>query len=518
MSGPRIVFCSNNHIYDASLYDACPYCSKIETERKEIGVPDTGFAGEPVDIFGPSGADDDPYGATVAGTGPAPTGGSYPFGEPFGDADSGSFFSDDMTLKGDYRPFESLEGTSKRSDGPEAKMSFGTENPEAEAASGADRPWEETSSGADNSEAEAGVSRSAEGFPGEALQNAPESGSEVFQIDPESDSEVYQNAPESDSEVYQDDPESGPEFLPSDGGAESEPSDEEEIPEFKIPFFTKDGVPDPRNIDTSMGLAESMNGSSSGEDKESPKEGEEALKSFEASEEAVKSPEADGEAVKSPEAGEEAVKSPEEEEAAVKSSDRGEEAVIKDPVQKDTDDPAASTIPSQPLGETLKGSNHPAQNGSAFGESDQSARKEAFSAASSGEAAGGYWESDDSYEEEDEWESFPLKNEGPVRGWFVLQNGIQKDHSIELCRKSMFIYDYEGMCLIFSRQMENMTLLATIEQYKAVSILPEPGVPFEVNGEPRRSCGRLGAYMKLRIGSHQVVYVPIDDRLLNGER
>ena len=508
MSGPRIVFCSNNHIYDASLYDACPYCSKIETERKEIGVPDTGFAGEPVDIFGPSGADDDPYGATVAGTGPAPTGGSDPFGEPFGGADSGSFFSDDMTLKGDYRPFESLEGTSKRSDGPEAKMSFGTENPEAEAASGADRPWEETSSGADNPEAEAGVSRSAEGFPGEALQNTPESGSEVFQIDPESDSEVYQNAPESDSEAFQDDPESGLEFVPSDGGVESDSSDEEEIPEFKIPFFTKDGVPDPRNIDTSMGLAESMNGSSSGEDKESPEE----------SEEAVKSPEADGEAGKSPEAGEEAEKSPEEEEAAAKSSDRGEEAVIKDPVQKDTDDPAASTIPSQPLGETLKGSNQPAQRGPAFGDSDQSARKESFSAASSQETAGGYWESDDPYEEEDEWESFPLKNEGPVRGWFVLQNGIQKDHSIELCRKSMFIYDYEGMCLIFSRQMENMTLLATIEQYKAVSILPEPGVPFEVNGEPRRSCGRLGAYMKLLIGSHQVVYVPIDDRLLNGER
>ena len=475
MSGPRIVFCCNNHIYDASLYDACPYCSKIEAERKEIGAPDTGFAGEPVDIFGPSGADDDPYGATVAGTGPAPTGGSDPFGEPFGGAASGSFFSDDMTLKGDYRPFESLEGTAKRDDSPEAETFFGTEHPESES---------------------------------EASQTAPESGSEVLQIDPESDSEVYQNDQKSDSEAFQDDPESGPEFLPSDGGAESEPSDEEEIPEFKIPFFTKDGVPDPRNIDTSMGLAESMNGSSSGEDKESPKEGEEALKSFEASEEVLKSPEA----------GEGAVKSPEEEEAAVKSSDRGEEAVIKDPVQKDTDDPAASTIPSQPLGETLKGSNHPAQNGSAFGESDQSARKEAFSAASSGEAAGGYWESDDSYEEEDEWESFPLKNEGPVRGWFVLQNGIQKDHSIELCRKSMFIYDYEGMCLIFSSQMENMTLLATIEQYKAVSILPEPGVPFEVNGEPRRSCGRLGAYMKLRIGSHQVVYVPIDDRLLNGER
>lgn len=496
MSGPRIVFCSNNHIYDASLYDACPYCSKIEAERKEIGAPDTGFAGEPVDIFGPSGADDDPYGATVAGTGPAPTGGSDPFGEPFGGAASGSFFSDDMTLKGDYKPFESLEGTAKRDDSPEAETFFGTENPASEAASGADNPWEETSPGADNSEVETGVFRSAEGFPGEALQNAPES-----------ESDVFQNAPESDSEVFQDAPESGLEFVPSDGGAESEPSDEEDIPEFKIPFFTKDGVPDPRNIDTSMGLAESMNGSSSGEDKESPEE----------SEEAVKSPEADGEAGKSPEAGEEAEKSPEEEEAAVKSSDRGEEAAIKDPVQKDTDDPAASTIPSQPLGETLKGSNQPAQRGPAFGESDQSARKESFSAASSQEAAGGYWESDDPYEEEDEWESFPLKNEGPVRGWFVLQNGIQKDHSIELCRKSMFIYDYEGMCLVFSRQMENMTLLATIEQYKAISILPEPGVPFKVNGESRRSCGRLGAYMKLLIGSHQVVYVPIDDRLLNGE-
>lgn len=451
MSGPRIVFCSNNHIYDASLYDACPYCSKIEAERKEIGAPaasvnsfaepDTGFAGEPVDIFGPSGAEDDPYGATVAGTGPAPTGGSDPFGEPFGGAASGSFFSDDMTLKGDYRPFESLEGTSKRSDGPE-----------------------------------------------------------------------------SDSEVFQDDSESGLEFVPSDGGAESEPSDEEDIPEFKIPFFTKDGVPDPRNIDTSMGLAESMNGSSSGEDKESPEESEEAVKSPEAGGEAEKFPEANEEAEKSPEAGEGEVKFPEEEGEAVNSSEKDEEAVIKDPVQKDADDPAASTIPSQPLGETLKGSNQPAQRGSAFGESDQSARNESFSAASSQEAAGGYWESDDPYEEEDEWESFPLKNEGPVRGWFVLQNGIQKDHSIELCRKSMFIYDYEGMCLIFSSQMENMTLLATIEQYKAVSILPEPGVPFEVNGEPRRSCGRLGAYMKLRIGSHQVVYVPIDDRLLNGER
>ena len=62
------------------------------------------------------------------------------------------------------------------------------------------------------------------------------------------------------------------------------------------------------------------------------------------------------------------------------------------------------------------------------------------------------------------------------------------------------------------------TLLATIEQYKTISILPAPGVPFEVNGEARRSCGKLGDYMKLLIGSHRMVYVPVDDRLLNGEK
>ena len=111
-----------------------------------------------------------------------------------------------------------------------------------------------------------------------------------------------------------------------------------------------------------------------------------------------------------------------------------------------------------------------------------------------------------------------MKYEGAVRGWFVLQNGIQKDHSIELCKKSMFIYDYDGMLLVISRQMEDMKLLATIEQYKTISILPEPGVYFEVDGEARRSCGKLKPYMRLLIGSHRMVYVPIDGRLLNGER
>ena len=126
--------------------------------------------------------------------------------------------------------------------------------------------------------------------------------------------------------------------------------------------------------------------------------------------------------------------------------------------------------------------------------------------------------SDAVFEQEDEWDDYPMKYEGPVRGWFVLQNGIQKDHSIELCKKSMFIYDYDGMLLVISRQMEDMKLLATIEQYKTISILPEPGVYFEVDGEARRSCGKLKPYMRLLIGSHRMVYVPIDERLLNGER
>ena len=137
---------------------------------------------------------------------------------------------------------------------------------------------------------------------------------------------------------------------------------------------------------------------------------------------------------------------------------------------------------------------------------------------SSRTAGSDHAESDAVFEQEDVWDDYPMKYEGAVRGWFVLQNGIQKDHSIELCKKSMFIYDYDGMLLVISRQMEDMKLLATIEQYKTISILPEPGVYFEVDGEARRSCGKLKPYMRLLIGSHRMVYVPVDERLLNGER
>ena len=111
MSGPRIVFCSNNHIYDASLYDACPYCSKIEAEQKELvsqaalempdhaaakgpegfadenslsgnfaGQPGSGFGREPADFMGKESMPEDPYGVTVIGTGPAPAGHGDPFG------------------------------------------------------------------------------------------------------------------------------------------------------------------------------------------------------------------------------------------------------------------------------------------------------------------------------------------------------------------------------------------------------------------------------------------------------
>lgn len=36
MSDPRIVFCEYNHIYDASLYESCPYCRKIALEQQEL--------------------------------------------------------------------------------------------------------------------------------------------------------------------------------------------------------------------------------------------------------------------------------------------------------------------------------------------------------------------------------------------------------------------------------------------------------------------------------------------------
>ncbi len=36
MAVPRIVFCPNQHIYDASIYSSCPYCKKIAEEQKEL--------------------------------------------------------------------------------------------------------------------------------------------------------------------------------------------------------------------------------------------------------------------------------------------------------------------------------------------------------------------------------------------------------------------------------------------------------------------------------------------------
>ena len=442
MSGPRIVFCSNNHIYDASLYDSCPYCSKLDAERKEFFTaapsedpyagaftgtngsqgknpfaenpfaenpfvqPDTGSAGEPADIFGPENADDDPFGATVIGTGSVPAVGRPEFGDSFGTPDSDATIIDvsmrppvsaDMLTDADYG--------SSGADGQEAEVTSGTAGPLGEVPYGEDGP-----------EAGMGVSGQAEYPP-----------QKIFHNDPESEQTA--------------------------GEADTESSDEEELQGLKIPFFTKDGVPDPRNIDTSMGMAESMSAVSS--EKESAGESEE-------------------------EAG-------------------------RETEPKSTDDPSAGTAAPDPL-------ELPSSDSNSF------SQKEADPSDPSQTAADAYEDFNSQFEEEDEWDSFPLKDEGPVRGWFILQNGLQKDHSIELCKKSMFIYDYDGMCLIFSRQMEDMTLLATIEQYKTISILPAPGVPFEVNGEARRSCGKLGDYMKLLIGSHRMVYVQINDRLLNGER
>ena len=410
MSGPRIVFCSNNHIYDASLYDECPYCSKIEAEQKELvatAAPadpyagaltgadgsvskdlfsedpfandpsagaDAGFPGEPAGLFGPESADEDPYGATVVGTGPAADFGKYEFGDAFGSSAPGNIASGDDTLKRDDGPSgpygESAESKYGAFDADATIADLSLKQPVptgwmADTDSGASREdmsEEEESSGADSSAAEL--------LPG---ADRPE---------PEVPSGA--DAPAAEG-------------LSGTGGSEAEAgfSGPAEDPHEK----TFPGSPEVASTDVINGL------------------------------------------------------SPENEKRSVKESEA--------PVSG---------------------------------------------------------ESDDLFSDEDKWDAFPLKNEGPVRGWFVLQNGVQKDHSVELCKKSMFIYDYDGICLVYSKQMEDMTLLATIEQYKTISILPAPGVPFEVNGEAKRSCGKLLEYMKLLIGSHRMVYVPVNDRLLNGEK
>lgn len=36
MADPKIVFCSNNHIYDEAIYEECPYCSKIAESQRAL--------------------------------------------------------------------------------------------------------------------------------------------------------------------------------------------------------------------------------------------------------------------------------------------------------------------------------------------------------------------------------------------------------------------------------------------------------------------------------------------------
>lgn len=33
---PNIIYCKNNHIYDASLYDECPYCKKVAQGQSKL--------------------------------------------------------------------------------------------------------------------------------------------------------------------------------------------------------------------------------------------------------------------------------------------------------------------------------------------------------------------------------------------------------------------------------------------------------------------------------------------------
>lgn len=46
MAEPKIVFCSNNHIYDAAINDECPYCKKITSEQKELSDTVNGLSGK----------------------------------------------------------------------------------------------------------------------------------------------------------------------------------------------------------------------------------------------------------------------------------------------------------------------------------------------------------------------------------------------------------------------------------------------------------------------------------------
>ena len=319
MSGPRIVFCSNNHIYDASLYDRCPYCSKIGEEQKELVTPaaaenpyaggfagtdgsvskdlfsedpfsgtDTGFLRETADFFGPESADEDPYGATAAGTGQAAAAGKYEFGDPFGAAVPGSMPSGNETLKSSYVPSEAEK--------PEAEVPFVKED------SGAEMPFEAV------------------------VKEDPEA--EVPFVKEDSGAEMPFEA------VVKEDPEAEVPF-------EAE-SLEVKGPEAEVPFET-----------------EGLEAEGPGIEVPFETEGLEAEVSFETE-------------------GLEAKAS----EAEMPFETEGHEALEK-VFQSDS------------------------ESGTTTGEADVYSSKE-----------------------EDEWDSFPLKNEGPVRGWFVLQNGVQKDHSV----------------------------------------------------------------------------------------
>ena len=412
MSTPRIVFCSNNHIYDASLYDVCPYCSKIEEEQKELVM------------------------STAAGK---------PDAEPAEESWEIDPFSEDYTVRSDNMSAE----------GPVLFPVPETEN---------DDPYAETVIG-DRKDSPAA----------ETVSENP------------LDKTVKGNG------------------LPSDAAAEnscgiSEDPDEEELQEQKIPFFTKDGIPDPRNIDTSMEFAEGILGKASQEERMTGKVPQEERMTGEASQEERMTGKVPQEERMTGEASQiERItgKASQEED---NSADGLDVTVSEKGAWDDAENQAADTI-----------SEKPAEN--PFGGSDTLSAGRNYSAAAS-EAEADSEEHGARSDYENEWEQSLLK-EGPVRGWFVFLNGVQKHHSIELCRKSMFIYEYDGMCLVLSEQMENMTLLAAIEQYRTISIIPEAGVPFEVNGEAKRSCGRLVDYMELLIGSHRMVYVPVDERILS---
>lgn len=102
-----------------------------------------------------------------------------------------------------------------------------------------------------------------------------------------------------------------------------------------------------------------------------------------------------------------------------------------------------------------------------------------------------------------------LKNDGKVIGWLVLKNGSNAGHSIEICQKTKYIYEFQGSCITSSESNDEMRLLATIENDDALSIIPGNGVSLTVNGADKTMYRFLCSYDELQLGTYYILYIEI---------